>query len=438
MIALLRTRRARLPARTLAALALFAGAVPAAVAGPRGDLVVEPASPVPATAAPGAYPGFWQALEDAAFSAEAVQRASAEEQQLAAAVNASVDGRVAAAEQALRELAAAARDETVLRQTRQLLARLLMRGARWQEAEQVARDGADDSDGDPLLSAFRSLPPETVEAGGAPQSLPLELSRSGSPIVELSVNGRKQRFWIDTGAGLTVVASHVAEACGLRPLGGAESAVGTATTRVVHARPTVIAELRLGDFVFRNHPALILRRDDLRFRLFGLFTLVGIDGILGWPAIERLDLTIDLPAKKLTLRRPTARNEPRNLLWSGYPIVRVSGPAGEPLLFGLDTGGRRSSGRQRLIDKTGVAVVRKATRRVGGAGGLVRQEVRTLAPLTLGVDGCRLRFAGLETGEREHATILKLDGILGADLAGRARLRIDATNGRFDCVPAVR
>lgn len=436
MIDLPRGFRAPALRGALAGFALLAGGASEGVGGTRDGLTVEPAGPAAADAPPRTYSGLWLALEDAAFTAEAVRRAGPEEQQFARALGALVEGRADDAEPPLRELAATTRDETLQREARRLLARLLAHRVRWAHAEAAARGGTDASEDEPLLSAFKSLPPETFEASGAEQVLPLERSRSGSPVVELSVNGRKQRFWIDTGAGLTVVASHVAEACGLRPLGKGEGPVKTATTRVVHARPTVIGELRLGDFVFRNHPALILRRDDLRFRLFGLFTLIGIDGILGWPAIEKLDLTLDLPAQTLTLRRPRPRSEPRNLFWSGYPIVRMAGPAGEPLLFGLDTGGRRSSARQRLIDKTGVAVVRRGSRRVGGAGGLVRQEVRNLAPLTLRVDGCKLRFDGLETSEREYAAILKLDGILGADLAGQARLRIDAANGRFDCVPA--
>ena len=44
-------------------------------------------------------------------------------------------------------------------------------------------------------------------------NFPYKPSQIGIPVVEVKVNGEKYYFWVDTGAGMTVLSSKVADAC---------------------------------------------------------------------------------------------------------------------------------------------------------------------------------------------------------------------------------
>jgi hypothetical protein len=90
----------------------------------------------------------------------------------------------------------------------------------------------------------------------------------------------------------------------------------------VPARPAVVAELRVGPVVVRNHPAIVIDAADLRFEDPELPEAIQIHGLLGWPLVRELDLTIDYASRRLVVRKPAERAAgERNFFWLGYPVV---------------------------------------------------------------------------------------------------------------------
>jgi hypothetical protein len=284
----------------------------------------------------------------------------------------------------------------------------------------------------PLFAAFERAEPESWSFSPDSVVMPLEVTPVGTPTAEILVNGHPRRFWIDTGAGLTVVSTVTADEVGIALEEGTGRAA-TATTRSVVARPAVVRELSLGGVTVRNHPAIVVEAEDLTFE--GPFPggRIEIDGILGWPIIRKLDLTLDYAGGRLVLRKPKRREAPAsNLFWLGYPTVAVLTEGGQELLLGLDTGARTTSLGPGYLDATGARAVGSRTREVGGAGGFESVEVGVLEAAVLRLDDWRIRLSNLDIAPVPIGGPVALAGVLGSDLGNLGVFHIDFLNGRFE------
>jgi hypothetical protein len=372
---------ASLRAAAAAALCLvLAGCFRAGAAPPR--LTAEPAvAPAPAARSPSAT------LREAARSLDTLYvPAPGAEDTITAALRDLRRGRMDAALQRL--LPVAGGREPAAAVARDAVGQLLLHFGRWD-----ALADASESAG-PLFAAFAQAEPERWEYPAEPVVLPLDLTPVGTPVVEVLVNGHPRRFWIDTGAGLTVLSSTLAAEVGVRA-GDDAGRAGTGTSRKVAARPAVIDELRLGALTVRNHPAIVLDAGDLALRVPGRLGRMRIDGILGWPLLSKLDFTLDHVGRRLVLREPRPRpTAERNLFWLGYPVVAARAENGRELLLGLDTGASASWLYARFLPAAGMEATGTRSSRVGSAGGYERVTVQTLREATLLVDGWRLHLAG--------------------------------------------
>ncbi len=326
--------------------------------------------------------------------------------------------------------ALAASTDTVVRQHAvEALGHLHFHQNAWTEWKRLSVQEHGDS---VLASAFEGAPQEIFTIPDIPDTFDLQTAATGTPTVEVTINGIRRRFLLDTGAGLTVLASDVAEACGVHAIGARESRAGTATSRTVAIRPAVIDEFRIGSTVIRHHPAIILDKRDLEFKLFGLFRLLKIDGLIGWNAIRQLRIVVDGPKRKLHIGRSVASTEPRNFFWAGYPFVRAYSVMGEPIHFGFDTGANRSCLSDSLPDRLKLRTIGQRTARVGSAGGFDKIQTSRIDTLQVRMPPYDLYMIHPETRPGSQGGMIRLDGTIGSDwLAGR-RVVIDFPAGRLE------
>lgn len=301
---------------------------------------------------------------------------------------------------------------------------LLLLQERWHELE---------AGGDSVIGvAFADGEGEVLDFEDSSFVVPMPLSTTMCPMVDVTVNGVRKRFWLDTGAGMTVLSSETAAQCGVTPLSLNQGTAGTATTRTVGFQPAMIKELGVGRLKIRNHPTLIIDTKNLRFKLFGLFTLLKIDGIIGWNAIQHLDLTLNYRNKTLRVAKPSVQTPlRRNLIWFNYPILRVSGPDGVAMLFGIDTGANRSSITRSILAKLPDTTYREEEHSLGSAGGIEKIRSVRLDELTLYATGYRFRFSPIHANPVGSTLFVKTDGTLGSDAFQKGTVRIDFTNGLF-------
>jgi hypothetical protein len=290
---------------------------------------------------------------------------------------------------------------------------------------------------DAWSAAMRMAPAAQYRIAPLPGALPFEVTGTGTPLVPVHVNGRIRYFWLDTGTSVTLIASDVAAAAGMRPLTGDTLEIVTTVGRIT-AVPTVVRELQLGPLSATSHAAAIVPEGELTILErdgTGPVERIKIDGVIGMDLLRRLNVIIDFPSGVAILGRPRTGSETgvrRNLFWLGYPVVRAEGPRGTTLYFGLDTGADSTFVTQNLLRKLPSRLLAKRTRYLSGFGGDTLVRTPILSGLTLRAAGKNFSLREVTVHENRRLMLFELDGILGADLGAGHRVRIDMTNGIFE------
>lgn len=267
--------------------------------------------------------------------------------------------------------------------------------------------------------------------------IPMKLSASGSPLIGVIVNGEPFVFWLDTGAGLSVVSSRVAEICGIKPIDTSHNTYAVAGTgKKIPVKPVIIKEVKIGDLTILNHPAMLINEDDLTFKLLKVITVFKIDGIIGWNAIRNLDIEIDYENEKTTIRHLEKRNiDRRNFFWFFAPTVSLFSIGHAPLYFSLDTGANRTTLLGNAFSRIDTSKIEYVSVRTASAGGMIKTRNFRLKNHTFLFENYRLFFReilGSNTSASENERIFQFDGILGSDVFRHGKIRLDILNGRLD------
>ncbi len=288
---------------------------------------------------------------------------------------------------------------------------------------------------DAWAGVLRDVPPVEITAPAAPDTDDITRSSIGTPIVSVVLNGHRRHFWLDTGASMSLIASDVAAACGVRPFGGDTLAIAAATARVA-ARPAVAAELDIGKVVVRNLPVAILDPSALRLDTRvanGRAEAVKIDGVVGSDVLRRLNVVLDVSAGTVALSRPMGKPlRDRTLLWLGFPVVRLLTRDGQPVLFGIDTGADTSIVTSAWLSKTPdpqLATGHATLQGIGG-GGVTALPIVHRVVISDGTYALRLLDVPLVRERRQ--TFVAFDGVIGANVLSRASIRMDMTDGVFE------
>jgi len=289
----------------------------------------------------------------------------------------------------------------------------------------------------PLARAYGLHPPEDRRWDGWPVSLPLRVGPTGVPMIPVTIGNKQEWFWLDTGAGMTVLTERTARRLGVAVAGEETTEATTATRRKIVVRPAVIPELAAGGIHLFHHRAVIVADEDLTFRFRRTPGEVRIRGILGWNFIRQFSVAINLPRRQVILQRsPGMAPQPGNLFWLGYPVVELRTPDGEALYFGLDTGAERTALALDFGDRHEVANPgRRQTFRLASAGGPETVETVVLRDVAVCLSSWEFTFPQIRSREIRSTEYIALDGILGADLLPLGTVVIDGETGVMDFRP---
>ena len=380
------------------------------------------------------YGTFWEAMENIDFSYLREYQINDDQRSFAEALKLVVGGDIEEAENKFRKLYISSNDSLIKKHSKKILGNLLIFQSKWGALLEIPKD-ADDTiyNSIILVKAFSKSPKESYSFPAQPTIIPMGLSMSGCPVIEVEINGHKMKFWIDTGAGLSVIASDIAKKCNIFPISTGKIKAGTGTSKKIDAQPAIIEDLGIGEISIKNHPVIIVDSKDLEFKLFGLFRIMKINGIVGWNAIQNMGIEFDYNNRVTTIREPVKMNNPSpNFIWLGYPIVILTNQDGTKLNFGLDTGARKTSITDNILKKISVndVYIKKIT--IGSAGGFEKIESEIIPELTLILNGYSLHFNDIGTRPGKRAVFVKLDGVLGSDVFKNGRVKIDYLNGMLE------
>ena len=390
---------------------------------------------------------FWEAMSSLDTGFVNRQPATAAQRAFAHALGLVMSGQADEAEVALDSLRTAfPSDSLVMSASRVLMTAMLQYQDKWKILSELSSPAARDTIGrgdedragvESWASAFRTVSAREISFPRTPVVLPLVLSASGTPMITVRINGQVRTLWLDTGSSMSIVASDVAEECGIRPLVKDTLEVATTTGRVP-ARPAAIARIELGAIDIRNSTAMIVSSELMKVRLGDGIERgieIKIDGVIGYDIMSRLDIRIDYVNRRVTLLKPDRSaklpRSGRNLFWVGTPIVRLVSRQGVPLHFNLDTGAQETYSTDGLVAKTKARTFRGERRLVGGLAGLTVVHGRFIEEIHLTMAGQPLVFKKLLVFAPAFSTFVGVDGILGSDVGKGGVVRIDATNGLF-------
>ena len=388
--------------------------------------------------------GFWDAMQNLDYNYVDQFADSSEQGQFSKAIKSLLTGDYHISSNILEKLVESSSDTLFVQHSGSLLAGIYLLTFDWDafiELDSKLPQGIDDMNTISMVKAWNRQPTEVINFPETPLTIAMEKSISGVPMIKVLVNGVEQTFWIDTGAEFTVLSSDIAEECGVNLLIDEASKVGTSTDKKIDLWPGMIEELKIEDLVFENHPTFIISKEDLEFRLFKIFKILKIDGILGWNAIQNLKLEIDYANGSVTFQKPELdQQEERNFHFFTQPFVTVSDTTGIPLQVFMDTGANTTSLYEpsyAIFDTSSAEITRA---KVGGAGGFQDVTKLLLRNQSLILGTTRLDFAELNgkspKGDAKEGFIL-YDGILGSDIAQNSVLVLDFQNGRCELKPSV-
>jgi predicted aspartyl protease len=232
---------------------------------------------------------------------------------------------------------------------------------------------------------LRSAPAQSITWQGTTR-LKTERDAIGSLVTELTVNGVREKWLLDTGANLSVVSRGFAKRLGLQPLPGFGQTMSGLTGIENPLQVAVVPILQMGGATLRNVVVLILDDANLNIKLPN--KSYQIDGIIGYPVFQELGAITFLrngflQAGSLALSSTRGTRMYMRLL---MPVIECR-TEGVDLPFTFDTGadGTFLSVRYYERFRSDSGKWKPAENATAGGGGMVRRKIYLLPALDLKV-----------------------------------------------------
>ncbi len=389
-------------------------------------------SPVPKVE----FDNFWEYMESFEFNIPSQIHYSKEQKIFSDGLKLIELGNFDSAEKHFRRLYTSTNDSSVYKNSKKALVDVLFHNSKWQDL--VELDSAETAVPSPdnslrLADAFRKANPERIFFPDHLVSMPIYISPTGCPIIEVYINGERRFFWLDTGANYSVISSDIAQELEIFPISYLKAKALTGTVIKVDVYPAVIDSIDIAGVKLYNHPTIIVHDFNLKFKFFGTSNITKIDGIIGWKAIQNMDITIDYKNLRLAIQKPVEDSSSvRNMFWMGCPVIRLKNDEGIPLLFGLDLGAEKTTITSNIFNKVNFEKIYSVTKQLGSLGGWVFNNSRMISSLTLDFGSELMHFQDIGTGYQQKKLFVKLDGILGTDFMRDGKIRINCPSGIFE------
>ncbi|GAB0168204.1 retropepsin-like aspartic protease [Lysinibacillus sp. CTST325] len=361
-----------------------------------------------------------------------------EEKEFASALTLITEGKECLAAEILKNLYCESHDLSLRSSCAKILFELYFTKSEWKQLEMLGLfDDQSIDQSNRLIAKACSKSEQTAFSFLTDEiRIPMKLSISGSPMVDVMINGNKKCFWLDTGAGMTVISNALVNDCNINIVKDEELEVGNSTNQNFSADLAIIDSIIIQGLTILNQPTLVLANDLLMIQNPKTEEIMQVDGIIGWDIIQHIFLEIDYRHKQVKIQKPQRKDGvENNLFFCGYPILKVKGQNQVPLYFGLDTGANKSHFGQPLLSKISNLKIAKRMIHSGGFGDVKERELDSIESLIVNLnENQSINLHNVREMLTDLATFFKLDGVFGSDIAKDGRMVIDYTNRNFELV----
>jgi len=232
---------------------------------------------------------------------------------------------------------------------------------------------------------LRGAPAQSIVWHG-PTRLKTERDAIGSLVTELTANGIRENWLLDTGANMSVVSRSFARRLGLQPLPGFGQTMSGLTGIENPLQVAVLPVLKMGGATLRNVVVLILDDANLNIKLPN--KSYQINGIIGYPVFRSLGTVRFHRNSFLEAGSPAQHGTSETRMYMRFlmPVIQCE-TAGKDLPFTFDTGadGTFLSVRYYEQFRDGVSKWKEGENATAGGGGMVRRKIYLLPELNLKV-----------------------------------------------------
>jgi len=405
-------------------------------------IAVEPAAPSSSAEAKPYSEKYWTAFADIDLGTLRTSARTESESRFAVAMGLLATGYFDLAERDLLEIGQQTADPNLAVASQVMLATTLQYRHKWTQLRDLSLhshlaepDRKMTSELEQWGKVFADAPAEVIHYPADAITLPLRLTRVGTPTIRVRINGKDYDFWVDTGSSMTVISSEVAAATHSRALSPTTLSVKTFSGLApVHA--TTIESLEIGAIRLSNSPAVIIDAALMYLHATGdgiPTSGIAVDGIIGWDTIRQFDILMNYAERTITLKKPiflgNSGGAEQSLAWLGKPLVEVTTKTGK-FHFMLDTGAQSTFLNATVLEKAGV-FTKSADTRVYGLARTGSETNRVVPSLPVEVAGKSLNLENVIVYGPVPSGLINCDGILGSDVARFGTVHIDATNGLF-------
>ncbi|MGH9326387.1 MAG: pepsin/retropepsin-like aspartic protease family protein [Terriglobia bacterium] len=296
-----------------------------------------------------------------------------------------------------------------------------------------SKSGGGTKDDAGVLHLLAGVPPLTITWQG-PTQLKTERNPIGSIVTELTVNGVKKPWLLDTGANYSVVTRSFAKELGLKPLPGFGQTGSGLTGLESPLQAAALPPLKIGGATLNNVVVLIL--DDANLKISFGDQSYQINAILGYPVFQAMGTITFLHDGEFEAGAMAQRsgNGTPMYLRRLTPVIRCR-VEGTDLPFTFDTGASGTDLSVRYYDrfKGKGESWKKETYEVGGSSGTVKREMYTQLALHLGVGNKSVVLKNVSiTPLKTNSGLDELYGNIGQDfVAGFESFTLDFSKMTF-------
>ena len=199
-----------------------------------------------------------------------------------------------------------------------------------------------------------------------------------------SVNGRKDQFVFDTGAGYNVITPKLAEKYGLRIL---KSTVATKGTKLGTGNIAIADSIRVGDIIMRNVPFAVLDLNAGNERIGSATSTFSL--ILGQPFLQQFGrYTIDTERQTITFEQEIEEKETRHNIYRMSTLYMEVEHSNKHFAINFDTGASRSTFGYAYYKDFTPEINREGRwdiEGMAGYGGISYESIFRMPKITLGI-----------------------------------------------------
>jgi hypothetical protein len=316
----------------------------------------------------------------------------------------------------LESLSPAIRSNTAFREYNEWLEDLYILKKQWYKIILLGEEygpASGDSTTYAMARLFCLFPNESILFAAHPKPMPYVNSVTHTPLVEVTLQGKSYLFWVDTGAGMTVLSSTVAKRCQVPMSAERDASTTAATGKELSIGYGVIDSLRFGPVTVLHHPCLVIDSSQLVFDIPGI-PRFHIDGIIGWNLLQEFSVTIRRNPETI-LFEPSKRkdNHKPDFFWMEVPMIACTDTLGQPLFFFLDTGAGTSSLREPILSKIDTTKAVITSKVIGSAGGTIKLFSLNFPDFAVLSQGHKITFHNLDVQPTTQHSTMAPDGTFG-------------------------